>query len=46
VVNVVDILNTKLVLYNTLRDALMTDWVLSVFLILIFPNDHCHTPLC
>jgi len=32
VVNVVDILNTKLTLYNTLRNVLMTDWVLSVFL--------------
>jgi len=46
VVNVVGILNTKVVLYNTLRDVLMTDWVLSVFLIHIFLSDHCHAPLC
>ena len=42
VVNVVDILNTKMVLYATLRDVLMIDWVLSVFLIHVFPSDHCH----
>jgi len=48
VVNVVDILNTKVLLYATLRDVLMIDLVLSVFLNHIFPSDHCHvhTLLC
>jgi len=32
VVNVADILNTKIMLYVTLMDVLMIDWVLSVFL--------------
>jgi len=40
VVNVVDISNSKMVLYATLTDVLMIDWVLSVFLIHIFPVTH------
>jgi len=36
VVNVVNILNINIMLFVTLRDVLMTDWVLSVFLIHTF----------
>jgi len=38
VVNVVNILNINIMLFVTLRDVLMIDWVLSVFLI--------HTRVC
>ena len=40
VVNVVNILSTKMMLYNTLRDVLMTDWVLSVFLNHVYLSNH------
>jgi len=36
VVNVVNILNINIMLFVTLRDVLMIDWVLSVFLIHAF----------
>jgi len=37
---VVDILNTKIVLYDTLRDVLMIDWVSSVFLNHVYLSNH------
>ena len=39
-VNVVDIINTKMMLLNTLRDVLMIDWVLSVFLNNVYMSKH------
>ena len=41
VVNVVNILNTNIRLFITLRDVLMIDWVLSVFLIHKFLTARC-----
>ena len=40
VVNVVNILNISIMLLVTLRDVLMIDWVLSVFLIHTFVCNH------
>jgi len=48
VVNVVNIINTKMMLFNTLRDVLMIDWVLSVFLNHVYLSNHrlrSHTSL-